>query len=417
MWLALAFVLSSCAIYPSDPSRQGAFHVDRARDAAQKGDGNTFLDQSLTAISRPGGAEQLRSLISSSEQAKTLMLGSLGRRVDSFSTPKEAFDLQNSLTSIRTAGVLPPHEVSALEQQLSVRVVRHNADGKIPFTFDDSPDFFPMLMRPENEAIVLRNTIQALRAPSRDSRAGLLGSLRDYLKRRSNDTPAHAQVKALLPTLNIRRSELPVVIEIDPQFAAARERDMSLRVALTVKAGDRLFRDDIENLVRRSIKGMELVPHDQSPQLTVVIERLRYEERREPERSQTISYQQHEVNLLAAALLMPRNASYLYEHVSGISEIEYGYAVLASNASGVVADTVVRGKVGGPYSRCQHERIQNVFGGANRATFIANDDMQRRCSTSSAELSLDALRTQAQEKLVEALLQIPPLRAVDELNR
>lgn len=112
---------------------------------------------------------------------------------------------------------------------------------------------------------------------------------------------------------------------------------------------------------------------------------------------------------------MPQNASYLYELVSGGAEIDYGYVVSAYRKGIKIHDQVVRGRVGGDYARCQNPRIQNVFGGVSSAGFVANEDMERRCSTTRT-VSMDRLRAEVQEKITEEILRVSPIKTARELN-
>jgi hypothetical protein len=112
---------------------------------------------------------------------------------------------------------------------------------------------------------------------------------------------------------------------------------------------------------------------------------------------------------------MPRNASYLYEVVSGGAEIEYGYVISAIVDGKMVHDEVVRGKVGGEYQRCQNSRIQNVFGGVSSANFVANDDMKQRCASPSSA-SIEELRKDVFSKIVDGVLKVPKIKLVHDLN-
>ncbi len=112
---------------------------------------------------------------------------------------------------------------------------------------------------------------------------------------------------------------------------------------------------------------------------------------------------------------MPRNASYLYDVISGGAEIEYGYVITAVADNKTVYDKLVRGKVEREYKRCQNKRIQNVFGGVNSAGFIANDDMKNRCSGQSS-LDINDLRGEVFSILVEGILSVPSIREVHDLN-
>jgi hypothetical protein len=112
---------------------------------------------------------------------------------------------------------------------------------------------------------------------------------------------------------------------------------------------------------------------------------------------------------------MPRNASYIYEVVSGGAELEYGYVVTATVDGKVIYDELIRVKVGGQYRRCQNARIQNVFGGTSSAGFVANDDMRQRCAGPSS-VSIEQLRQEVFSKIIDGVLKVPPIKLAHELN-
>jgi len=141
--------------------------------------------------------------------------------------------------------------------------------------------------------------------------------------------------------------------------------------------------------------------------------RVRNDEKILPERSQTITYDQSEINFLGAVLLMPCNVSYLYEVISGGAEIEYGFVVSAAADGSSIYDEVIREKVGGEYRRCQNVRIQNVFGGVSSATLVANNDMQRRCS-GPRSVSIEELRKDIFSNVVDGVLSVPSIKVAHE---
>ena len=237
----------------------------------------------------------------------------------------------------------------------------------------------------------------------------------EYVQNVGDSSAEGKRIETLLSTLNFRREELNFVERVFPKYAAARREEISTRVHLQVKNGDRLLSDDIAQALKGRVRGVDWVSSSSPKAITLVIERVRNDEKTIPERSETITYSQTEVDLLSAALLMPRNASYIYEVVSGGAEIEYGFVVTAMQDGKQIFDEVIRGKVSGQHRRCQNSRIQNVFGGVSSAGFIANDDMNRRCSSSS-QVTIDQLRKDVFSEVIQGVLKVPPIKATHEFN-
>lgn len=323
----------------------------------------------------------------------------------------QATSTLETLSTAKSAGVFPENQMSDLFAKLRKTVADGNTTGSIPFDLSDKIDQFPELKSPSHQQIIVNRSIKNLQGTGSRSVEALI----EYTQRVGADSVEGRRIESLLPTMNIRSNELETVSKVFPAFAKARKEEITARVFLQVKNGDRLLTEDLLQALRNRVRGVEWVSSSGAKTTTVVIERVRNDERTMSERSQTITYAQHEVNLLSAALLMPRNASFLYEVVSGGTEIEYGYVVTASEIGKQIYDEVVRGKVGGEYQRCQNARIQNVFGGVSSAGFVANDDMQQRCSGPSSA-SMEDLRKDVFSRVVDSVLKVPPIKLVHELN-
>jgi hypothetical protein len=74
------------------------------------------------------------------------------------------------------------------------------------------------------------------------------------------------------------------------------------------------------------------------------LERIRNNESVLTEKVQTITYGFFDVNIIYASLYMPKNASYLYEVVTGGAKIEYGYEVTAFKGNKKIYIDVVLGE-------------------------------------------------------------------------
>lgn len=413
---ALATLIAACAGYPTNPAHEAAFHVSRAREAAQRGDRDILLQQVLLAVERPSGAGQVGSLLASSPTARTLLLQVLSARSDEFVHPRAAVELRKTVEKLAAAGVLSEADSTQVARRLEEQVVARHRSGAVPFTFADFPSTFVALQTNDNEELTFQHTLHSLSQPDAVSRKDNIQGVLLYLERYPNSSSARDLVRSSLPALNIRRDELPLIANLDPDFVKRRKGEIELEIALLVNGADRLFADDLSGALLLRVKGVKIIPVSASPNLVVKVERIRHEERRVPERSETITYKQHEVDTLKAVMLMPANASYLFEVVSGVTEISYGYAVSSTNGRSAPAEKIIRGKVGGSHSRCQNQRIQNVFGGTSAAGFIANDDMRLQCA-GLPEQSMDDLNNQVLNKIVESILEIPAVRSVDEANR
>lgn len=148
--------------------------------------------------------------------------------------------------------------------------------------------------------------------------------------------------------------------------------------------------------------------------IEVRIAKLQYDVRQEPERSQTIMYAQHQINLLSAALLMPRNATYQYEYVTGGAQIAYAYEIKAKQDDKTLLDKLLHDSLRESYSYCQNARIQNVFGAVQPANFVANDDMANRCRGNSSPVKPEDLQKQVIDKLADEIKSIDAIKKLSK---
>ena len=411
--VSLSILLSACATYPKSSEDQATYHAREARTAISKGEVTNAANQIDVALSRPTGGAKIKELFASNPKGLDYYLAYLEKSIVDVSTPYQAATVFEKLATVKAAGIFSDDQVRDLFERFTNVVTNGNITGSIPFTFGDRIDLYPELKSPTHQQIIVNRSIKNLQDNGSGGRPVV--ALMDYTQRVGTNSAEGKRIESLLPSMSIRRSELDDVAKVFPKFAAARKEEITTRVFLQVKNGDRLLSDDLLQKLRSSVRGVEWVPSVGPKTTTLVIERLRNDEKSLPERSQTITYAQHEVNLLSAALLMPRNASYIYEVVSGGAEIEYGFVVSALADGKVIYDELIRGKVGGEYRRCQNSRIQNVFGGVSSAGFVANDDMERRCAGPSSA-SIEELRKEIFSKVMDGVLKVPPIKVAHELN-
>lgn len=411
--LSATIFLFGCATYPQTPEEQLAYHVDAARAAISKGDIVQAGTQIDIALRRPTGGQKIKELFASDPKARGIYRAFLEKGITDILSGSGAVVAYEQLSIAKTVGIFAEDEMNGLFVKLERAITEGNIYGSIPFDLDDKIDYFSALKDPVHQKIIVDRTITNLQNSGSTIRP--IKGLLEYVKRVGVASAEGKKIKSLLPTMNIRRGELELVATVFPDFAASRKDELTARVFLQVKGADRLFMEDLLQALRANIRGIEWVPAPGEKTVTLTVERVRYDEKTQPERSQTITYAQHEVSLIHAALFMPRNASYLYEVISGGAEIEYGYVVTALAEGKTIHDEVVRGKLGGEYRRCQNARIQNVFGGVTSAGFVANSHMEQTCAGQNA-VSMDALRSEVFSKLVDGVLKVRPIKAVHDLN-
>lgn len=405
---------SSCTTYPQDEENQATFYVEHARKEISSENNIAGSIDIESALVRRTGDKKVKELFESYPKAQDAYQWYLEQYISNINN---AFLAELALKKIKLASsakIFTGNQSQELILKLNNTISSGNKSGAIPFDLSSNTKLFPDLNLPEHRRIIVDRTIKELQE-NPTSKTRPIAALMSYV----NDVGKHStegrRIESFLPSMKIHRDELEIVAKQFPLFIEARSNEITVSAILQVKNIDRLQFDDIINILKLKTRGIDWITSPIVKATTVTIERVRHDERFISENSKTIMYARHEVDLLNAALLMPKNASYLYELVSSGTEIDYGYIVKAEINGKLIHDELVRGKVGGEYRRCQNARIQNVFGGTTPAGFIANADMQQKCNDHPI-LSIEMLREEVLSKIVDSVLKIPPLKAIHEVN-
>lgn len=411
--LSLLVFVSSCATYPQSREKQATHDVNKARASISKGNCSDAIIQIDIALLKPTGDEKIRQLFASNQKSEDCYFSHLKEAIAGVSNSYAANSVFEKLTRVKSAKVLSETQTDELFENLREIITEGNRTNKIRFDIGDKIDIFPELQSPEHQQIIVNRSINKLQKDT--ARDRIVPALMEYVKKVGVNSIEGRRIESLLPSINIHRGELETVAKVFPTFAAARQEEITAHVFMQMKNGDRLLKEDLLEMLRRRVSGVEWVSSVGPKVIKLIVEQVRNNEINLPEQTQTIRYAQYQVNLVGSVLLMPRNASYLYEVVTGGAEIEYGYVVTAINNDKVIYDEVIRGKVNGEYERCKNARIQNVFGGVSPASFVANDDMRVRCGDRSV-VSMENLRKEVLSKVVDGILKVPPIKFVHKFQ-
>ena len=413
---SLLVFVSACATYQLQPEsleEQATYYVNQAKAAVSEGGCFNAGSEIDIALSRPTGKEKVRELFASNQRIKNCYFSYLEETTVDLSSVYRANYSLRLLMVAKLGEVLSESQISKLFENLNKTVTEGNKAGTIPFVLNDKINNFPGLQSPEAQQIIIDRTINNLQANSNGKRP--VAELMEYVQKVGVSSAEGKHIESLLSTLHIRRDELETVAKVFPAFIESRKEELTARVYLKIKNIDRLLREDLMEMFRTKVHGVEWVSSSGPKVITLEVEQVRNNEKTLPERTQTITYAKHEVNLVGAVLLMPRNASYHYELISGGVEIEYGYVIKAIQENEMIYDEVIRGKVNREYRLCQNARIQNVFGGVSAANFVANNDMQLRCNGPNS-VSVENIRNEVLLKVTDGILNIPAIKRVHQLN-
>lgn len=399
--------MSGCATYyPRDKAGRVVYHLEHVRKAIERDEGFDVASHLGSAIDNATDFSVISKFLSETNDGGESCAKYMAEYIAELNAIRQIEQTSVRLEIIQKNKIFSDKQRDGLYTSLSHVVSDGNKNGRIAFELGDER-IFPLLASPEHQKIMLQRTIKNLQTPDYSERK--ITQLMEYVSRIGKDSIESKKVAALLSTLNIKASELDAVSNVFPHFSAIRQAEAKIHVVLSVSKADALFEDDVLNALQADVKGVEWGGSVGAHSIELNIERLRFDEKISQEKQQTIVYSNYQVNALSAALLMPKNASYLFDLYSGGAEIEYGFLISASSGKKPLYKELVRGRVNESYQRCQNYRVQNVFGGITSANFVANQDMESKCAGQTS-LNLEYMRKEVMSKIVDVVKKIPPIQ-------
>lgn len=310
------------------------------------------------------------------------------------------------ISGARANGLIEEAFAADASQRLSRAAVVGNESGGLAFLASHDFAMIPVLLDPQPQDIIFSRSLSQLKTGSQPS-SSLVNGLMQMVQSQSAQPHWIEEVGRALPLVNLSIDQLrESVAPLFPEYAEQAIRAKTIPAFLSISPEDPLLQHDLQ---ARLSMHPELVFVDTAERARMIIRvnRLQFEEVDDPERRQTITYADYQVNLLAAALLMPKNASYLFDHVSGRAVIEYAFKISVELDGGAKSDRLLRDRIERTYSICSNARIQNVFGGVQPATFQANAEMERLCAGRSSVVRARDLRPDVLERLVAEIESLP----------
>jgi hypothetical protein len=144
--------------------------------------------------------------------------------------------------------------------------------------------------------------------------------------------------------------------------------------------------------------------------LAIVVREHEIREEAQPQTRRTVVVPNHEVDILAAVLLLPRGASVLFDVVEGGASLTYAYEIVVTQDGRPVWDKLVRDTARSSWHRCEGMRAQNVFGGLHGFNQFPNQQAANFCNSSGAQTTPEQMRREAQRRIANEIANAPPIR-------
>ncbi len=378
----ILLLLYGCAsTYPKDPGEQLALHVKYLNQYIQEGDARRVSYHLTESINKEPGNKTIIGLIKSNDKIRQYTTEYFCGMAK---TTADKSDLQLMISNLHilNSSTLP------LDLRHCESVINDQAiSGRYKWSLFDDTGKFASLQNQDIQASIFHNTLQLISADrSMDPHHSKITA---FLDRTKHDKALNTSVASVISTSRIPVSLLKIIRPYYPELVDDKIAISLINVHLSV-INDRLLEEDIKAILGQT--GDIVFSKDGAAKLDISIEKLRHDEKTLPTQSQTISYAKHEVNIVSAVLLMPRAATYVYDISTGGTELEYGYAITIKSNAKIVSDEIVRGLLEAKFTACSNKRIVNVFGGTSVADFVANSDMENRCSRQGTQRDTRQLR-------------------------
>ncbi|KAA0573336.1 hypothetical protein FZ983_30450 [Azospirillum sp. B21] len=405
--VAVVALLSGCATVAEKYEAQ---RREEAKAYASKGEylkAYRVIQSDLASYGQ--GAKRAVEIFNENPQFKSALPEIIRSEMRDASDPDRFVQLVKNLDYDTFSSVLSQGDRLALRKEANEVAADGNRSNRLQWLLTDAVDQFSSLGQPDQQRIIYNRSLALLRKQGAPGSRTKPYNLAQRVFERAEAAGSHSdEFKALqaeLPNLEFSTQDLKTIVaKLFPQYASKEiaGREITVKIAFD----DRLIEEDAMPKLRQLSPNLTFIKNGQAA-VNVSVKKLQWDERASPQQTQTVTYSQTDVNLLAAALLMPRNASYIYEVSSGGVQLSYAFEVKATSKGAPAFDELVRDRASREWRSCSNARIQNVFGGVQRADFVANDHMQTVCGNGGSPSSPDALRSEAISRLVTAIGRIP----------
>lgn len=408
-FLFMIFILQGCATYPTDPAGQVQYWASKANSSIRFNKPQELWEAVHSASTIEGGTDAIKKVFENPKASEIFQKEALDRS-EKYQRLEDVLFVRNQVYEIWLGGALPYEIGKNTLEELDQRIVKKHQSGEYLITLIDNTNNIGGLDNEPDRLIILKNSIERLKENS-SPRRGLVQALMELASSKGVKSKSYNLIASNLADMNIRKNELSYVEPVFPEYAKKREAEVSLTAHLSLKNGDAFLKEDLLKALKSRVKGVTWVEESGPSVITIEIEKVRHDENARPPYTETVTYSQGQVNFFAGALLMPRNASYLFDISKSESMIEYGYIIRIAGTE----EILVRGQEKGTSVNCMNARIQNVFGGVSPAGFVANNDMQSRCS-GSGNKDMQAIRNNVYKKIAESVLKAPKVNSVHVAN-
>lgn len=328
------------------------------------------------------------------------------KQINESDSKYEVLSLPKRLKVMQQYGLIPIDQYKQLFDYLNKAAEERNQNNSIEFLLSDNYKKIPSLAEKSNEIIIFKRSVDSLVDTNSDTLARMVI---ESVKVSGTNSEKYLYLKENLPKIRLSHEILKGDFQsLYPEIAESRINKLVIKIKLISSPPNEDYLFEIEEYLQKN-NNVQLVDTENAETYVLEINKLRLRERDLPERTQTISYATYQVNFAAAVLLMPRNATYLYDHNTGGFEISYSFLIKLFKDGDELVNKKIKGKKEEKYSYCTNTRIRNVFGGISPAQFIANEDMRYRCLSDKRSVDTEKVYGEVMEEVANKILELQPI--------
>ena len=409
---SLVVILAGCSVTPEMHAHN---MLQKAGASMAAGDLASAHGYIASAIDTPGQQGQVVKFFADKPERRETYYRAMAYHIDlQLSTPEQATRAMRHISQAEHLLYLSPAEVRSLRAQLIARAQQGNTSGSIGFMLRDDTTGLG-LDGTKHKDIMLKRSLATARG-ALDAHDRQTAALMAYAATPKTPQAHKKEIERSLDEIPITRHEMEQFVRpVFPKYAERQLANMTLKAELAYSGGDRLAREDLVHMLREKIRGVEWLPYGSTSSTVVRVERLRYHERAQRPHTEIIRYNRSQIIPYSITRDMPERATYSYRYTRSPISIEYGFEIKVLVNGKVVHDAIVRGTERAENARCSDAVIHLPDGRIRPTEAQANNDMRRRCGSTSSS-SMETLRRRIDNKIADAVLDAAPIARIHHLN-
>lgn len=245
----------------------------------------------------------------------------------------------------------------------------------------------------------------------------LTPSVGEYVAAQGKNSTADLHLRSSLGDIEWQRNPntIKIVEKLYPKHVQQLEEATKLNIFVTVAPlNPWLELDIVERLGKYKLITARRGPTDSGYHLE--INELVLDEDEIPERTEQKRVPSSDFTFVAA-LAYPKNATAIYDVVTGGYSVRYAYQALLKLDGKMVDEALIRGRTKKEYKYAKNLYYQNVFGGTGVSWAYPNERVQSLFANGTRSVNPESVRNQATDDLIRKIKEIDRIKAATSFGQ